>query len=96
MGQTGYTMRARFAHHRYAFSSVHKSLYDHFINIHKTRFDVYITLLEQVDQRDLRLASENGWMDRLDTLLPHGLNTRMHQECKKQCSKLPKSSSERL
>ena len=49
-----------------------------YISLHKTGCDVSITLREQVDQRDLRLASENGWMDRLDTLLPHGLNTRIN------------------
>ena len=75
VGQTGYSMRCRFAHHTYAFSRVHKSLYYHFKNIHKSGFDVSITLVERVSDKQERLASENGWVARLGTRLPQGLNT---------------------
>ena len=68
-------MRYHFAHHTYAFSRVHKSLYHHFSKIHKSGFDVYITLVEQVNDKEVRLASENGWVTRLGTQLPQGLNT---------------------
>ena len=54
----------------------HKSLYHHFLDIHKSDLDVNITVVEQCHDTRERLASENGWIQRLDTLLPRGLNTK--------------------
>ena len=76
VGQSGYSMRSRFSRHKYAFTRIHKSLYHHFTKIHKSTFDVRITLVERVEQEQQRLATENWWIDKLDTFLPHGLNTR--------------------
>ena len=75
VGQTSYNMRHRFAGHRYAFTRTHKTLYYHFIKIHKTTFDVNITLVEAVPDREERVTREDGWSTTLGTLLPHGLNT---------------------
>ena len=76
VGQTAYDMRHRLSGHRYAFGKIHKSLYYHFIKIHKTAFDVHVILLESVPDKQNRLAAENEWIETLDTLLPRGLNTR--------------------
>ena len=76
VGQTSYDMRHCWAGHKYAFGKVHKSLYYHFIKIHKTTLDVHITLLESVPKLRDRLRAENEWIEKLDTILPRGLNTR--------------------
>ena len=75
VGQTGYSMRCRFAHHTYAFPRVCKSLYYHFTNVHKLSFDVYTMLEEQANEKQERLALGNGWVTRLGTWLLQGLNT---------------------
>ena len=76
VGQTSYSMRHRLAGHTYAFGRNHKSLYYHFIKIHKSNFEINIILLQQVTDHKLRLVAENEWIEKLDTLLPRGLNTR--------------------
>ena len=76
VGQTSYDTRHRMSGHRYAFGKIHKSLYYHFIKIHKSTFDVRIILLQSASDRQLRLKAENEWIEKLDTLLPRGLNTR--------------------
>ena len=39
-------------------------------------FDIQITLVKRVEQEQQRLATENWWINKLNTFLPHGLNTR--------------------
>ena len=75
VGETGSTMRHRFAQHRNRFMSEPMSLYSHFIRYHKIMcLDVSISFLESVPDRETRLTREKAWISELGTTLPRGLN----------------------
>ena len=75
VGQTGRTLRQRFAQHRYRLTTAQLSLYSHFLRYHHiTNLDVEIAVLERVSDPVDRLARENWWIANLSTTIPSGLN----------------------
>ena len=78
VGQTGCTMRVRLAHHRDHFFTQPRILYRHLQRVHHiTSFDMDITLIAQVPDLRARLDCESGWIRRLRTAFPRGLNNRL-------------------
>ena len=75
VGETGQTMRQRFARHRLRFKNAPMSLYSHFIRYHHVDvLDVDVVLVSCRLERSERLLQEQRWIHQLDTIVPKGLN----------------------
>ena len=75
VGETGQTMRQRFARHRQKFASAPMSLYSHFRLYHRIdHLDVDIVLVSCCQDPDQRLSEERRWIQQLGTIVPRGLN----------------------
>ena len=75
VGQTGRTLRQRFAQHRYRLTTTQLSLYSHFLRYHHIKqLEVEIAILESVPNPVDRLAREAWWIANLSTTIPRGLN----------------------
>lgn len=79
IGQTARPLRNRMAGHRAAYSlNIRRTpLYTHLRRPEHSFDDIRLTVLERVEggQREL-LQREKNWMERMDTMLPKGLNLR--------------------
>ena len=77
VGQTGRSMRERFARHKASFGTAPMSLYAHFTRYHHCNtLDVSIVLLSKESDPETRVKRERDWIECLGTLLPAGLNNR--------------------
>ena len=72
-------MRERFARHKQSLKTAPLSVFTHFICYHHINsHDVFILLLCQEPDLDLRTHKEQDWIKLLRTTIPRWLNNPLH------------------